>query len=155
MLNYLFKCLILDLLIFGRNYHYSITQLRSNFPIMIQKENIYLIGDAATQVKATTGGGIIPSLKAAHTLCNCIIKNEDYNKEFKKHSGRELLLHLKLRNILNKFSDKDYDYLLELMDQKKIKNILKKYSRDKPIPLVLNILLKEPRFLLFSKFALQ
>ena len=121
---------------------------------VIQKENIYLIGDAATQVKATTGGGIIPSLKAAHTLWNGIIKNEDYNKEFKKHSGRELLLHLKLRNILNKFSDKDYDYLLELMDQKKIKNILKKYSRDRPIPLVLNILLKEPRFLLFSKFAL-
>ena len=35
----------------------------------------------------------------------------------------------------------------------KVKKILKKYDRDTPIPLVLNLLLKEPRFLLFSKFA--
>ena len=117
----------------------------------IQKDNVYLIGDAAGQVKATTGGGIIPSLKAAHTLCDCIIKNKDYNEEFKKQSGRELLLHLKIRNILNKFSDKDYGKLLMLMNQEKIRKILKKYDRDTPIPLVFNLLLKEPRFLLFSK----
>ena len=120
---------------------------------IIQKENVYLIGDAASQVKATTGGGIIPSLKAATTLCDCIINNKDYNKEFKKQSGKELLLHLKIRNILNKFSDKDYDKLLGLMSQEKVKKLLKKYDRDTPIPLVLNLLLKEPRFLLFSKFA--
>ena len=67
---------------------------------IIQKGNVYLIGDAAAQVKATTGGGIIPSLKAAQTLCDCIINNKNYNKEFKKQSGRELLLHLKIRNII-------------------------------------------------------
>ena len=119
----------------------------------IQKENVYLIGDAATQVKATTGGGIIPSLKAATTLCDCIVNKKNYNDEFKKQSGKELLLHLKIRNTLNKFSDNDYDKLLRLMNQEKVKKILKKYDRDTPIPLVLNLLLKEPRFLLFSKFA--
>ena len=119
----------------------------------IQKGNIYLIGDAATQVKATTGGGIVPSLKAAHTLCDCILNDKNYNKEFKKNSGRELSLHLKIRNVLNKFSDDDYDYLLKLMNQKKIKEILKKYDRDTPIPLVLNLLLKEPRFLLYISKA--
>lgn len=120
---------------------------------IIQKDNIYLIGDAATQVKATTAGGIIPSLKAAHTLCDCVINKKDYNKEFRKQSGRELLLHLKIRDTLNKFSDKDYDFLLKLMSQEKIKKILIKYDRDTPIPLVLNLLLREPRFMLFSKFA--
>jgi len=118
---------------------------------IIQKGNIYLIGDAATQVKATTGGGIIPSLKAAQTLCDCIINKKNYNKEFKKQSGRELLLHLRIRNALNKFSDKDYDRLLDLMSQEKVRKILKKYDRDTPIPLVANLLLREPRFLLFSK----
>ena len=121
---------------------------------IIQKGKIYLIGDAATQVKATTGGGIIPSFKAAHTLCNCIIDSKDYNKELRRHSGKELSLHLRIRNVLNKFSDKDYDYLLKLMNQKKVKKILKKYDRDTPIPLVLNLLLNEPRFLRFSKFIL-
>ena len=118
---------------------------------IIQKDNVYLIGDAATQVKATTGGGIIPSLKAAQTLCDCIVNKKNYNKEFKKKSGRELLLHLKIRNILNKFSDNDYDRLLSLMSQEKVRKILKKYDRDTPIPLVAHLLLKEPRFLLFSR----
>lgn len=122
---------------------------------IIQKGNVYLIGDAASQVKATTGGGIIPSLKAAQTLCDCIVNNKDYNKEFKRQSGKELLLHLKIRNILNKFSDKDYDYLLQLMSHEKIKSVLKKYDRDSPIQLVANLLLREPRFLLFSRFAFQ
>jgi len=121
----------------------------------IQKGNVYLIGDAATQVKATTGGGIIPSLKAAQTLSDCIINSKDYNKQFKKKSGRELLLHLRIRNILNKFSDKDYDKLVDLMSQEKIRKILKKYDRDTPIPLVANLLLREPRFLLFSKMILR
>lgn len=117
----------------------------------IQKDNVYLIGDAAAQVKATTGGGIIPSLKAAHTLCDCIVKNKNYSKELKKHSGMELLLHLKIRNILSKFSDRDYDRLLSLMNQEKVRRILKKYDRDTPIPLVASLLIKEPRLLLFSK----
>ena len=121
----------------------------------MQKGNVYLIGDAATQVKATTGGGIIPSLKAAQTLCDCIVNKKNYDKEFRKHSGKELLLHLRIRNVLNKFSDKDYDMLLDLMDQQKVRKILKKYDRDTPIPLVTNLLLKEPRFLYFSKLLLS
>ena len=117
----------------------------------LQKDNVYLIGDAAAQVKATTGGGIIPSLKAAQTLCDCILNKKKYDKEFRKQSGKELLLHLRIRKLLNMFSDDDYDRLLELMSKKKVKKILKKYDRDTPIPLVINLLLKEPRFLLFSK----
>lgn len=121
---------------------------------VIQKDNVYLIGDAATQVKATTGGGIIPSLKAAEILSDCIRNNKDYSNEFKKRkAGRELSLHLRIRNTLNKFSDDDYDYLLGLMDQERIKTVLKKYDRDNPIPLVLNLLMKEPRFLRYAKFA--
>lgn len=117
----------------------------------IQKDNVYLIGDAATQVKATTGGGIIPSLKAAKTLCDCIINKKSYDREFGRQSGRELLLHFRIRNLLNKFSDEDYDKLINLMAQEKVKKILKKYDRDTPIPLVANLLLKEPRFLYFSR----
>ncbi len=117
----------------------------------IQKDNIYLIGDAATQVKATTGGGIIPSLKAARTLCECIINKKNYDKEFRRQSGKELLLHLRIRKMLNKFSDEDYNKLLRLMDSEKVKAVLKKYDRDTPIPLVMNLLLKEPRFLGFGK----
>ena len=91
----------------------------------IQKGNIYLIGDAAGQTKATTGGGIIPSLKSAQVLCDCIVNAKDYNKEYRRKYGRELSLHLKIREILNRFSDDDYGKLLGLMAQEKIKKILR------------------------------
>lgn len=154
----------------AKDYFYSFLEKRTGskevlcwesgiFPVydpkkIIQKDNVYLIGDAATQVKATTGGGIIPSLKAAEILCDCIVNKKDYSREFKrKKAGKELSLHLKIRGILNKFSDEDYDYLLNLMNQSRIKKTLKKYDRDTPIPLVLNLLLKEPRFLKYARFA--
>ncbi len=120
---------------------------------IIQKGNVYLIGDAATQVKATTGGGIIPSLKAAKTLSECILHNKNYTFNYKIGSGKELRLHLLIRNILNKFKDADYDHLLELMKQEKVQKVLKKYDRDTPIPLVMNLLLREPRFLKYAKFV--
>ncbi len=118
---------------------------------IIQKNNVYLIGDAATQVKATTGGGIIPSLKAAKILADCIIHKRNYQQAFAQTSGKELRLHLRLRKMLNNFTDKDYDKLLKLMNRQKIKKILEKYDRDTPIPLVTNLLLREPRFLLFGR----
>jgi digeranylgeranylglycerophospholipid reductase len=115
----------------------------------IQKGDVYLIGDAATQVKATTGGGIIPSIKAAHTLADCIMNGADYNNAYKRASGKELWLHLKVRNVLNNFSDRDYDRLITLMGSEKVRAILKKYDRDTPIPLLLNLAMKEPRFFSF------
>ncbi|MBI2660085.1 hypothetical protein HYX07_02895 [Candidatus Woesearchaeota archaeon] len=57
--------------------------------------------------------------------------------------------------MLNKFSDEDYDKLLGLMSQEKVKKVLKKYDRDTPIPLVANLLLREPRFLHFSRFMFR
>lgn len=128
------------------------------FPIynpkkQIQKNNVFLIGDAATQVKATTGGGIIPSLKSAKVLTDCIVNNKPYSLSLKHKFSRELRLHLLLRNTLNKFSDNDYNKLLTLMNQKSVQDILQKYDRDTPIPLMMNLLLKEPKFLSFAKHA--
>ena len=119
----------------------------------LQKGNVYLIGDAATQVKATTGGGIIPSMKAAHTLCDCIVHGRNYNLAYKMASGKELWLHLGMRNMLNRFSDEDYDRLLGLMDSGKVRRVLGRYDRDTPIPLLLNLALREPRFFSFVKKA--
>tara|TARA_Y100000310_G_scaffold151291_1_gene150866 strand:+ start:5129 stop:6211 length:1083 start_codon:yes stop_codon:yes gene_type:complete len=113
---------------------------------VIQKDNVYLIGDAATQVKATTGGGIVPSFKAAHVLSDCILREKNYNVKYKVGKGNELLAHFYMRRMLNKYSDKDYDKLVEMMGQERIKNVLNKYDRDTPIPLCLNLLFREPRF---------
>ena len=117
----------------------------------LQKDKIYLVGDAALQVKATTGGGLVPGLKGAEILADCIIRNRDYKKEFNKKIGRELRLNLMIRKILNKFNERDYGYLIKLMNKKKIKNVLKEHNRDSPSKLLFKLLIYEPRFLFFIK----
>src|SRR3990167_3178851 len=44
---------------------------------VLQKKNIFLLGDAAAQVKATTYGGIIYGLGEARLLSLAILKNKD------------------------------------------------------------------------------
>ena len=68
-----------------------------------QKDNIYLIGDAALQVKATAYGGIIQSLEAAKATSQSILYGEDYLKLCKKSLRKELWLHLQIRKVLDKF----------------------------------------------------
>ena len=109
-----------------------------------------MVGDAATQVKATTGGGLVFGLKSAKILANSIINKKKYKKQLKK-INKELKNHLILRNILNKFKDKDYSYLIKLTKQKKIQKILSNSSREYPSKLLLKLLINEPRFLLFAK----
>ena len=118
---------------------------------VIQKENVYLIGDAATQVKATTGGGIVPGFKAAHILSDCIVNGKNYHLNYKMKSGKELVAHLAMRKMLNNYSDEDYDKLVKMMGQKRIRKVLNKYDRDTPIPLCINLLIKDPRFLLMLR----
>ena len=117
----------------------------------LNKENCYLLGDAAGYVKATTLGGLVPALKQAEILVDCVKNNKDYQKECRVLAKR-LKLHLILRNILDKFSNKDWDRLVTYIKQPKIQKVLQKYTRDNPIPLVSKTLLREPRFFYFLKY---
>ena len=117
----------------------------------LKKENCYLLGDAAGFVKATTLGGLVPGLKQAEILADCIKNNKDFDKEVKP-LRRKLRLHLIIRNVLDKFSDQDWDRLVRYIKQERIQKILKNYTRDNPIPLVFLSLIKEPRFLYFTKY---
>lgn len=119
-----------------------------------QKNNIYLIGDAATMVKATTHGGILYSMIAAKSLTKSLKENKNYEKLWKKELGLNLLLNLKIRNILLRFSNKDYNNLLNYFSKDKLKNILSENVRDFPTKFLLKMLLKEPRLLKYSLKAL-
>ncbi len=115
----------------------------------IHKRNIFLVGDAALQIKATTGGGIVPGLQSAQILAKCITKNKNYTKELKK-INKKLSLHLKLHKIRKKFTDKDYNHLIALMSKPKNQEILSKYTRDNVNKLILKLLINEPRLLLYA-----
>lgn len=116
----------------------------------LYQDNCYLLGDASSFVKATTLGGIIPGMKQAQILVDCINTGKDYEKEAKS-LRRKMDLHLKLRKTFNKFSDSDWDKLFSLVGQEKVQRILKKHTRENPLPILLKALLKEPKLLCFVK----
>jgi|SRR3989344_5694360 len=125
-----------------------------NSKIQTQKDNVYLIGDAATMVKAATHGSIAYSAIAGKCLAEAIDKNKDYQMLWKKEIGLDLWLNLKIRNTLCKFSNAEYNKLVDYFSQDKLKNILSEHVRDFPSRFLLKILLKEPRLLRYSLKAL-
>jgi len=117
----------------------------------LKKDNCYLVGDASSYVKATTLGGIVPAMKQAQILVDCINNNKDYKKEISP-VRKKMWMHLQVQKILEKLSDRDWDRLVSYVSQPKIQGVFEKYTRDNPIPLVTMALLKEPRFLRFGKY---
>jgi digeranylgeranylglycerophospholipid reductase len=123
--------------------------------IVSEKDGVYLLGDAATQVKATTYGGIIPGMHAGNVLADVIVnelKDGTYNTRWKKGVGKSLFAHLMIRKMMNKFEKKDYNDIISLCKQDKIKNLISKHEREYPISLLTKIGLKEPRFLKYIKY---
>jgi flavin-dependent dehydrogenase len=75
------------------------------------KGNVALVGDAAGQVKATTGGGIIFGVSCANILADtikgCVNRGmplSHYEREWRKKYGRDLKLH---RLFHNRYPGKD------------------------------------------------
>ena len=113
----------------------------------IKNKKIILVGDSAAQVKATTGGGIVMGGIAAQ----CVSKN--YEKQWRKKIGKELYLHLLIRNFLNRLSEREINNLLLLASEHK-DIIQKKGDMDMASVLAFN-LMKRPKFSLkiFCMFA--
>lgn len=114
--------------------------------IKTKHKNIFLLGDSASHIKATTLGGIIPGFKAAINL-TCHLANKKI--PFQNHQN--LKLHLFIRKTLNKFSDKDYNKLIHLLSKPRTKKLLETHSRENPKKLIKKLALKEPRLLSFVK----
>ncbi len=114
-----------------------------------QKNNVYLVGDAAGQVKASTYGGIIMGMLSARELARSIIEKKDYEKLWRKKIGKELRKHLRVRRIFDRFNNRDYNYFLSLVKQDKVKKLLEKYDRDNLKKYAWKLILREPRFLKF------
>lgn len=99
---------------------------------------VALVGDAASQVKATTGGGITTGLLSADILAKAIVngyEQENYTKQFleehyvniwKKGIGRELKKAYAIRRIMNLFSKKDYDCFYNVLSDGVFRQTLEK-----------------------------
>jgi geranylgeranyl reductase family protein len=120
-----------------------------NPSLKTEKDNVYLVGDSATQVKRTTGGGLIPGLIAAEELAKSIKQKSSYEKNWKNRIGKDLRFGLIVSNILGRFSDKDFNLLIKLLKKQKTKNIIENYDREFPTKLLFRLILSQPGLLRF------
>ena len=116
-------------------------------------DNVLLLGDAAGQVKATTGGGIVMLLTAAKYASNCIhrcfengnfskrIIKKYYEKPCSQTIGRELKLHFIIRLILENFKSNDFETFFKIIKENKIEHLITFYGdMDFPKTLVFKLL---------------
>ena len=129
--------------------------------------NIMLVGDAAAQVKPTSGGGLFPGLlcaKICATVAVEALEKEDltrqflqrYHKQWVKEIGRELALGMKFRSVFKHLDDKQLDkYLLKINNEKTRRTICKYGDIDYPSKLGLPILKNNPSLLKLLPAALK
>jgi geranylgeranyl reductase family protein len=129
--------------------------------------NVLLAGDAAAQVKPTSGGGIYTGILCASHCSNVSIealeKNNFSSQFLKKYHrtwtadiGRELNFGMKFRKIFNHFTDKHFDKYIEKFQNQKIKEIISKYGDiDYPSKLIKPLLKKTPTLLRLLPSAIK
>ena len=120
--------------------------------VMVPNRNVFVVGDAAAQVKVTTVGGVVPGLHGARALAQAILNGRNYRKEL-NGLKMELNLHLLVRHVLNRFSDKDYDELIGMLDGG-LKEILEEWTRDELTQSFLRMIWTEPRLITLGAKAL-
>jgi geranylgeranyl reductase family protein len=121
--------------------------------------NVLVVGDAAAQVKPTSGGGIYTGLLCADHCSNVSIdalENNTFSSKFlrKYHKlwtadiGKELSLGMKFRKIYKKLTDKQMDKYLKRFQNPKITETISKYGDiDYPSKLIKPLLKKTPSLL--------
>jgi flavin-dependent dehydrogenase len=109
--------------------------------------SVYLVGDAAGQVKVTTVGGIVTGLRGALGVAEAIL-NGGSSRELRS-LRRELDLHLLLRRSMHEFEQADYSQLVDLLDDP-AKHSLSEFSRDEAWKILWRICLRQPRLVLLG-----
>lgn len=108
-----------------------------NDKITLVKERVLLIGDAACQIKPTTGGGLLIGFDSCRIASEYIIKaikNNDiailnrYAKEFKKQYLKEFNYQFKVQKTLNILSNDDLDYFFNKLKENDCENLISQYG---------------------------
>lgn len=128
-------------------------------------ERTLIVGDAAGQTKASTGGGVITggiAARIAGRACVKALEEENFSKEFlkqnyedewKKEIGFELEIHAAIRSMLDSLSDAQLDELFDLAVQEKISELMIKYQdTDRPSHFVKELLKNERMLDAVQKF---
>jgi len=130
-------------------------------------DNVLLVGDAAAQVKPTSGGGLYPGLLSANHCADVVVdsleKNDfssnflkKYHKLWNKDIGKELNRGMTFRTVFKKLSDEEFDKYISKFKNPKIAEIINKYGDiDYPSKLSSPLIKKNPSILKLAKKMLK
>jgi len=109
--------------------------------------SVYLVGDAAGQVKVSTVGGIVTGFRGAVGVAQSIL-NGGTSPEL--HAlRRELNLHRLIRKTIHNFRQADYSRLVDLLNAS-ARESLSEYTRDEAARVLWHLCLNQPRLLLLG-----
>lgn len=127
-----------------KKYHGRIPVYNSKKKIV--KDRAILLGDAASQVKPTTGGGLIIGFKSAQLAADVVTRaldNDDlriltdYQSIYRKEYKNELSTQFKVRKIFKSLTDDDLDQMFIKLKDEGAEDIISKYGdMDDQSPLV-------------------
>ena len=122
---------------------------RKWFPIRRRVGNgeVFLVGDAAGQVKVSTVGGIVTGFRGAQGVAEAILSN-GRSKELSV-LRRELDTHWLIRRALHHFEQKDYSQLVDLLNVS-TRESLGEINRDESTRLLWNVIRRQPRLILLG-----
>ena len=98
----------------------------------IGRTPVYLVGDAAGQVKVTTVGGTVSGFLGARAAATALLNGKSYRTRLLR-VRRELNLHWLLRHLLDRLDNRGYDQLASTVTLK-VRNFLSRYDRDSMNP---------------------
>jgi flavin-dependent dehydrogenase len=107
---------------------------------------VYLVGDAAAQVKVSTIGGIVTGFSGAQGVADAIL-NKGRGELLALR--RELATHWLIRRALHHFQQQDYCDLVSMLNDS-TRESLGEISRDESTRLLWTVLRKQPKLLLLG-----
>jgi len=108
---------------------------------------VFLVGDAAAQVKVSTVGGIVTGFRGAQGVADALLGSGG-NGELRA-LRRELATHWLIRKTLHHFEQKHYSYLVDLLNSA-TRESLGEIHRDHSTRLLWNVIRRQPRLILLG-----
>ena len=152
-------------------FDYEIIERYKGFIPIFNEENLLvnkraiLIGDAASQIKPTSGGGLLMAFDACklaiEPIINAVEKDDiellkDYQNQFNKKYLKEINYQFRVQKTLNLFNDNGLDYLFLKLKNNNGEELISQYGdMDNQSILIKEILKKGLLFKLIPSFFIK
>jgi flavin-dependent dehydrogenase len=113
----------------------------------IGNSDVYLVGDAAGQVKVSTVGGIVTGFRGARAVAQALLGNGGLGELLALR--RELETHWLLRRTMHHFEQRHYSRLVDLLNAA-TRDTLRDITRDESTRLLWRVFRRQPQLVLLG-----